>query len=65
MKAHVGDRLVVEGRAVDVPRREGEVVEVTSADGSPPYRVRWAGDEHESLVFPGPDAHVEPATRAD
>ncbi|MGQ0576913.1 MAG: DUF1918 domain-containing protein [Pseudonocardia sp.] len=62
MKAQVGDRLVIEGRTLDRPRREGEVVEVPHDDGSPPYRVRWAGDDHESLVFPGPDAHIEPAT---
>ena len=57
MHAHVGDRLVVEGGKVDAPRREGEVLEVRGADGSPPYVVRWA-DGHEGLTFPGPDAHI-------
>lgn len=57
MQAKVGDRLVVEGAHVDVPRREGEVLEVRGADGGPPYVVRWS-DGHEGLTFPGPDAHV-------
>ncbi|CAA9351424.1 MAG: hypothetical protein AVDCRST_MAG72-1447 [uncultured Nocardioidaceae bacterium] len=59
MRARVGDRLVVESRAVDVPRRDGEVVEVHGEDGAPPYLVRWS-DGHEGLTFPGPDAHVVP-----
>ena len=29
-------------------------------DGTPPYRVRWVEDDHETLVFPGPEAHIEP-----
>ena len=57
MHANVGDRLVVESKTVDAPRREGEIVEVRGTDGSPPYLVRWA-DGHEGLTFPGPDAHI-------
>lgn len=59
MQAHVGDRLVVEGRTVDIKRRDGEVIEVRGEDGAPPYVVRWS-DGHEGLTFPGPDAHVVP-----
>ena len=59
MHASVGDRLVVESRTVDAPRREGEVVEVHGQDGAPPYLVKWS-DGHEGLTFPGPDAHVVP-----
>ena len=59
MQANVGDRLVVEGRTVDAPRREGEVLEVHGANGGPPFVVRWS-DGHEGLTFPGPDAHVVP-----
>ena len=57
MRAQVGDRLVVEGKTVDTPRQEGEVLEVQGKDGGPPYLVRWA-DGHEGLTFPGPDAHI-------
>lgn len=57
MHAKVGDRLVVESGKVDVPRREGDVVEVRGPGGTPPYLVRWS-DGHEGLTFPGPDAHV-------
>jgi len=57
VKAKVGDRVVTEGAHVDAPRRTGEVIEVTHADGEPPYRVRWE-DGHESLWYPGADSHV-------
>jgi Domain of unknown function (DUF1918) len=57
MKAKVGDRVVTEGAHVDAPRRTGEVIEVSHADGEPPYRVRWE-DGHESLWSPGADSHV-------
>lgn len=59
MRAQVGDRLVVEGKTVDTPRREGEVLEVRGENGGPPYLVRWS-DGHEGLAFPGPDAHIAP-----
>jgi hypothetical protein len=32
------------------------------ADGTPPYEVHWLDDGHVTLVFPGPEAHVEPPT---
>jgi predicted urease superfamily metal-dependent hydrolase len=63
MKAHVGDRFVVEGTHLEDPRRVGVVIEVEHPDGSPPYRVRWLADDHESLFFPGPDARLEPKSR--
>lgn len=59
MRANVGDRLVVEGKTVDTPRKDGEVLEVQGEDGGPPYLVRWS-DGHEGLTFPGPDAHIVP-----
>ena len=59
MRAQVGDHLVVEGRTTQIPRQEGEVIEVRGPDGEPPYVVRWH-DGHEGLIFPGPDAHVVP-----
>jgi hypothetical protein len=57
MRAQVGDRLVVEGKTVDIPRQHGEVIEVQGKDGEPPYLVRWS-DGHEGLTYPGPDAHI-------
>jgi hypothetical protein len=59
MQAKIGDQLVIEGRTVDAPRREGEVLDVRGNNGGPPYFVRWA-DGHEGLTFPGPDCHVVP-----
>jgi hypothetical protein len=59
MHAEVGDTLVVEGRTTEIPRQQGEVLEVHGENGGPPYLIRWA-DGHEGLAFPGPDAHVVP-----
>jgi len=59
MKARVGDWLVVESMSAEDHRRRGQITAVRSADGSPPYRVRWLDDGRETLFFPGPDAHVE------
>ncbi|MEQ4725899.1 MULTISPECIES: DUF1918 domain-containing protein [unclassified Nonomuraea] len=59
MKAAIGDRLVVEGAHQGEPRRIGVIVALHHDDGTPPYVVRWFEEEHETLVYPGPDAHVE------
>jgi hypothetical protein len=42
---------------LDAHRGCGIVLEVLGADDQPPYRVRW-DDGHESVYFPGPDAHL-------
>lgn len=63
MQASVGDHLHVHGRTVGEQDHVGEIVEVRGADGEPPYLVRHP-DGHETLVFPGPDAVVEPGARA-
>lgn len=65
MKAEVGDWLVIEGTALGGRRRAGLIVEVRHTDGTPPYVVRWLDDDHESLVFPGPSAHVESRKRVE
>lgn len=58
MYASVGDRLVIKGKHLGEPIRDGEIIGVEHADGSPPYVVRWDDTGHESLIFPGPDAQV-------
>lgn len=65
MKAKVGDRLVEEGTHVGDHRRVGVIAEVRHEDGSPPYLVRWLDSGHEALVYPGPDARIEPADATD
>jgi len=57
MRAQSGDRIAIETTTLDLRRRSGVVLEVLGADEQPPYRVRW-DDGHESVYFPGPDAHV-------
>lgn len=59
MRAAVGSWLVVHGRTVGGGVREGQVVEVPHADGSPPYVVRWLDTDRLSIVFPGPDTTVQ------
>lgn len=61
MRAQVGERLRIHGRTVGAHDQEGEIIEVRGAEGEPPYVVRF-DDGHEKLVFPGPDAQVEPGS---
>lgn len=61
MQAAIGDRLHVHGRVVGEQDHVGEIVEVRGPDGGPPYLVRHP-DGHETLVFPGPDAVIEPGS---
>jgi hypothetical protein len=62
MRATIGDQLHVHGRIVGQHDQLGQIVEVRGPDGQPPYLVRYP-DGHETLVFPGPDAVVEPGTQ--
>lgn len=59
MQAKPGDVLIVEGSNAERHARRATILEVRTADGSPPYYVRWQ-DGHEGLTYPGPDAHVAP-----
>lgn len=58
MRAKPGDWLVVERADTDHQQRTGQITEVRSTDGSPPYLVHWVDTGHTALVFPGPDARV-------
>jgi hypothetical protein len=60
MRAQPGDRLVLEGVHSGDPGRVGLVIEVRGVADGPPYLVRWLDDDHVSLVYPGPEARVEP-----
>ncbi|HEY7050402.1 MAG TPA: DUF1918 domain-containing protein [Jatrophihabitantaceae bacterium] len=62
MHAKTGDWLVVKSRTTGRPARRGEIVAV-GTDGAPPFRVRWTEDDHEAMIFPGPDAEVVDAGR--
>lgn len=55
MRARIGDRLVVGADRI------GEVVGVPSADGSPPYIIRWRNSGHIAMVFPDQYARIIPA----
>ena len=58
MKAKVGDWLVIKGTTVEQANQRGEITEVRSADGSPPYVVRWLRTDHVATIYPGPDALI-------
>ncbi|MGW2745570.1 DUF1918 domain-containing protein [Streptomyces sp. NPDC001450] len=58
MRAELGDQLVIESPTTGTSRRDGEIVGLHHADGTPPYDVRWSDTHEVTLVFPGPDAHV-------
>jgi len=59
VQAAVGDWIVVPSRHVGGAERRGEIVGVRGDDGAPPWDVRWAGEEHEALFFPGTDATID------
>ena len=59
MRAAIGDKIVVRGHHAGEGDRDGVILAVEGTDGDPPYLVRWDGDGHQSLFFPGSDAHVE------
>jgi hypothetical protein len=61
VEATVGDRLFVHGRTVGQQDHRAEIIEVRGANGEPPYVIRYP-DGRESVVFPGPDAVIEPGT---
>jgi hypothetical protein len=56
MRAHAGDRIVVESERVTQPPRRG-VVEEVMAEAPPRLRVRW-DDGHTSVYAPAAGAVV-------
>jgi hypothetical protein len=58
MKADVGDRLVIKGHRIHEADRDAEILEVRGPDGTPPYRIRWSDSDHDTLLYPGPDARI-------
>lgn len=52
-----GDVIVVEEHHLGEGRRACEILEVLGKGTSEHYRVRW-DDGHESIYFPGNDAHT-------
>lgn len=58
-----GDRLVIKGLEVGEPDRDALVLEVRRRDGTVSYLVRWGGDGHEELLFPGPDTSIDHVER--
>jgi Domain of unknown function (DUF1918) len=59
MQATIGDRICIHGSIVGHPNKNGEIVEVHGDGGTPPYLVKF-DDGKTRLVYPGPDAVIEP-----
>jgi len=59
MEAHIGDHVIVEGAKVGLARRRGEVLEILHGAGGSRLRIRWEGNDHESVSAPGPDLRIE------
>ncbi|ABW16272.1 putative signal-transduction protein with CBS domains [Parafrankia sp. EAN1pec] len=58
MRAAPGDTLVVHRSSTQQSDRTGEIFEVRSPAGDPPFAVRWSDTGHVSFIYPGPDAEV-------
>jgi hypothetical protein len=65
MEAHTGDHVIVEGPKVGMAPRRGEVIEVVHGAEGDRLRVRWDGDDRETLLAPGTDLFVEPSDRTE
>jgi hypothetical protein len=57
--ARIGEQLVVDPNKVGVAPRRGTIVEVLHGPGGEHYRVQWTDDQHESIYYPAPGAHIE------
>ncbi|WP_131744917.1 CBS domain-containing protein [Frankia sp. Cppng1_Ct_nod] len=60
VRAHPGDTLIIHGRTLGRPDRHGEILEVQSPSGDPPFLVSWSDSGHVTFTYPGPDAEVRP-----
>jgi hypothetical protein len=56
MVAKVGDRIVVESEKMDVPPRDGEILEIIPHETRIEFLVRWS-DGHESSIRPAAGAY--------
>ncbi|MGH3415440.1 MAG: DUF1918 domain-containing protein [Actinocrinis sp.] len=63
MRASIGDKLHIHTNHLGTDDQYGRIVEIRGADGAPPYLVEFP-DGRTCLVFPGPDAVVEPGSPA-
>ncbi|MEU1971270.1 DUF1918 domain-containing protein [Microbacterium sp. NPDC019599] len=61
MRATVGDRVLIHGRAVGMAERTGEVVEIRGHESDPLLVVRF-DDGHEAILSPGSDCEILHAT---
>lgn len=64
LRAEVGDLLVIDGSGAAGTPNIGVIIGVPSADGGPPYLVRWIAGEYESTIVPGAGARIEKIRRS-
>ena len=58
-RAHVGDRVLVEGHKLGVAARAGKILEVLGTPGAERYRIRW-DDGRESIYTLSSDTRIDP-----
>jgi hypothetical protein len=58
MRASVGDWLITESSSDHAHFRRAKILQTQGSDGEPPYLVHWVDNDHESLIFPGPDSQI-------
>lgn len=64
LQAQPGDTLVLQPAGpAGLPRR-GEILAVHGPHGTPPYLVRWLAGDYDSVITPGPTAHILPRDAA-
>jgi len=63
MRARPGDTLVVHRHTTGESDRLGEIFEVRSPAGDPPFAVRWSDTGHVGFVYPGVDAEIRHRVR--
>ncbi|WP_018635999.1 CBS domain-containing protein [Parafrankia elaeagni] len=56
-QARVGDAIVIHTGVGASPKRDGEILEVATPAGDPPFLVRWS-DGRRTYMYPGPDAWI-------
>jgi hypothetical protein len=63
LDAKIGDEVEIEGVHIGDITRKGQIVEIMGLGDTEHYRVSW-DDGHETLFYPGIDAHIRHLPRA-
>ncbi|MGF7239511.1 MAG: CBS domain-containing protein [Frankia sp.] len=65
LRARAGDTLVVHHHSLGMQDRVGEIFEVRSPVGDPPFAVKWSDTGQVAFLYPGPDAEIHHTSHAE